>query len=207
MVLPTIRTSRLVLRAITPHDVDALFGIFGDPELTRYWGHPSLANRAAAETLFEAIQAGAASGELFQWGITLCGTGDLIGTCTLASLDRQHRRAEIGAALAPKNHGQGYAEEAVRAVINHGFDELGLHRVTADVDPRNVPALRLVERLGFRKEVCCASTTSTRRSGRTGSCSGFWSASGVRAVRRGLPDAEGEAPKVAAEGSRGSETT
>ncbi|HSM07407.1 MAG TPA: GNAT family protein [Gemmatimonadota bacterium] len=152
MVLPTIRTSRLMLRTITPDDVDALFRIFGDPELTRYWGHPTLAGRAAAESLVEDIRTGADSGKLLQWGITLGGTADLIGTCTLASLDRQNRRADIGAALAPEHHGRGYAEEAVRAVIDHGFGELGLHRITADVDPRNATALRLVERLGFRRE-------------------------------------------------------
>lgn len=152
MVLPTIRTPRLMLRAITPDDVDALFRIFGDLELTRYWGHPTLADRTAAETLAEDIRAGAASGKLLQWGIALGGTADLIGTCTLASLDRKNRRADIGAALAPEHHSQGYAEEAVRAVIDHGFGELDLHRLTADVDPRNTPALRLVERLGFRKE-------------------------------------------------------
>lgn len=152
MALPTIRTSRLVLRAVTPHDADALLHIFGDPELTRYWGHPTLVDRAAAEALVDEIRAGAAGGELLQWGITLGEAGELIGTCTLADLHRRHRRAEIGAALAPEHHGRGYAEEAVRAVIEHGFRELGLHRVTGDVDPRNAPALRLVERLGFRKE-------------------------------------------------------
>lgn len=152
MALPTIRTSRLVLRAVTPDDANALLHIFGDPELTRYWGHPTLADRLAAEALVEDIRAGAASGDLLQWGITLGEPDDVIGTCTLADLDRRHRRADIGAALAAEHHGRGYAEEAVRAMIDHGFGDLGLHRVTADVDPRNAAALRLVERLGFRKE-------------------------------------------------------
>ena len=62
-----------------------------------------------------------------------------------------HRRAELGAALAPRSRGHGYAEEAARAVIRYGFDELGLHRVTADVDPRNEAALVLARRLGFRE--------------------------------------------------------
>lgn len=152
MALPTIHTPRLALRTVTPDDADALLHIFGDPELTRYWGHATLADRTAAASLVDEIRAGTASGELLQWGITLGDTDELVGTCTLASLDRQHRRAEIGAALATEHHGRGYAEEAVRSVIDHGFQELDLHRITADVDPRNAPALRLVERLGFRKE-------------------------------------------------------
>lgn len=150
--LPTIRTSRLVLRAITAEDADALFRIFGDPRLTRFWGHPTLADRAAALALVEEIHAGAASGELLQWGVVPDDESGLIGTCTLAGVDRRHRRAELGAALAPSHQGHGFAEEAARAVIRHGFEELELHRITADVDPRNEAALGLARRLGFREE-------------------------------------------------------
>lgn len=141
-----------MLRAITAEDADALFRIFGDPVLTRFWGHPALPDEAAADRLVAEIQAGAASGELLQWGIELDEASGLIGTCTLAAVDRTHRRAELGAALAPEVHGRGFAEEAARAVIRFGFEELDLHRITADVDPRNEAALVLARRLGFREE-------------------------------------------------------
>lgn len=152
MSLPTIRTSRLVLRPVTTGDLNALFRIFSDPELTRYWGHPPLSDREAAEALLEEIEAGALSGKLMQWGITHGRMHPLIGTCTLADLDRQHRRADLGVALAREHQSQGFAIEAARAVIRHGFEGLQLHRITADVDPRNAPALKLIGRLGFRKE-------------------------------------------------------
>ena len=152
MRLPTIRTSRLVLRHIDVEDADALFRIFGDPESTRFWGHPPLDDRAAAEALVEQIRVGAARGELLQWGITLFDEPEVIGTCTLAGVDLTHRHAELGAALGPTYHGHGYAEEAARAVIRYGFEELGLHRIAADVDPRNVAALALARRLGLREE-------------------------------------------------------
>lgn len=152
MELPALRTSRLLLRSITAEDADVLFRIFGDPRLTRYWGHPTLADRAAAAALVEEIHAGAASGELLQWGIAPDDESGLIGTCTLAGVDRTHRRAELGVALAPEHHGHGYAEEVAHAVMRYGFEKLDLHRITADVDPRNDAALALVERLGFREE-------------------------------------------------------
>lgn len=152
MRLPTIRTERLVLRHIDAEDADALFRIFGDPVLTRFWGHPTLPDEAAAGRLVAEIQAGASTGELLQWGIELDEASGLIGTCTLAYIDGAHRRAELGAALAPEVHGHGYAEEAARAVIRFGFEELDLHRITADVDPRNDAALTLAGRLGFREE-------------------------------------------------------
>ena len=152
MTLPTLQTPRLMLRHITPADGDALYHLFGDHELTRFWGHPPLPNRAAADTLVEEIQAGADKGTLLQWGITRGEAGPLIGTCTLAGVDRQHRRAEIGLALDAAQRGNGFAVEAARAVLNYGFEQLGLHRVTAEVDPRNTSALQLVERLGFKPE-------------------------------------------------------
>lgn len=140
------------MRQITAGDTDSIFRVFGDPEVSRYWGHPRLEDRAAAKALVEQIRTGARRGDLLQWGITLAGTEDLIGTCTLLCSDRQHRRAELGVALEPAHQGNGYAAEAASAVIQDGFDQLGLHRITADVDPRNAPAIKLLERLGFREE-------------------------------------------------------
>lgn len=154
MPIPTLQTPRLVLRHITAADGDALFCLFGDRELTRYWGHPALPDRAAAETLLDEIQAGALSGTLLQWGIARGDADDLIGTCTLASLHRRHRRAELGLLLEAAQHEKGFAVEAATAVLRYGFRKLNLHRITADVDPRNRPALRLLEGLGFQREGC-----------------------------------------------------
>ena len=152
MALPTLRTTRLVLRHITLADGDALFHLFGDHELTRYWGHPPLPARAAADELVEEIHAGAASGELLQWGITLKAGEGLIGTCTLAGVEKRHRRAELGLALDKRQRGRGFAVEAATAVLGYGFEAQGLHRIIADVDPRNTPSLKLIERLGFQPE-------------------------------------------------------
>src|SRR5690606_38652938 len=65
---------------------------------------------------------------------------------------RAHRRAEVGFMLAPAHWGKGYAAEAVRAVLRFAFEAMDLHRVEADVDPDNGASLRLLERLGFRRE-------------------------------------------------------
>ena len=54
--------------------------------------------------------------------------------------------------LDPSAHGHGYATEAARALLAFSFGELALHRVWADVDPRNPPSVRVLERLGLRKE-------------------------------------------------------
>jgi RimJ/RimL family protein N-acetyltransferase len=133
-------------------DVPTLFGIFGDAAVTRYWSHPALPDLQAAEALLARIHDGFRQRTLFQWGLELVRTGAVIGTCTLAALDATHRRAELGYALARAFWRQGYMSETLPVVLRFAFEELQLHRLVADVDPRNSASIRLLEQLGFRRE-------------------------------------------------------
>lgn len=152
--LPAIDAPRVRLRALEPEDVDALFAVFGDPEVMRYGSRPALADRAAAAAYLAGIHEGFADRSLFQWGIERRADGAVIGTVTLFSLSAQNRRAELGYMLGRAHWGQGLAREAVDAVIDHAFapDGLGLARLEADIDPRNAASAKLLERLGFRLE-------------------------------------------------------
>ena len=60
--------------------------------------------------------------------------------------------AEVGVTLAPASQGKGFATEALAAVVSALFGQLGMHRVFAEADDRNVPVQRVLERLGFRCE-------------------------------------------------------
>jgi RimJ/RimL family protein N-acetyltransferase len=143
---------RLRLRWLTTEDVAALFAIFGDAEVTRYWSHPALPDLAAAEALLARIHDCFHKRTLFQWGLELSATGVVIGTCTLAALDATHRRAALGYALGRSYWGRGYMAEALPVLLRFAFDRLDLRRITADVDPRNGPSIRSLERLGFQRE-------------------------------------------------------
>jgi RimJ/RimL family protein N-acetyltransferase len=131
-------------------DVDALSEIFADPEVARYLAIPRQTCRADTEQFLAGIHEGYRTSSLFQWGIEHAGR--VVGTCTLGGLDWENRRAEIGFALARAAWGQGLMPDALAAMIDHAFEELRLHRIEADVDPRNSTSLRLLERLGFRRE-------------------------------------------------------
>ncbi len=61
-------------------------------------------------------------------------------------------QAELGYTLSPHFQGRGYAAEAVRAVMDFLFYSLSKHRITASVDPDNLKSIKLLEKLGFRKE-------------------------------------------------------
>lgn len=152
--LPTIPTERLRLRALTPADAPALFAVFGDPAVCRYWSRPALPDFAAAVALTEEIRALFAARTLFQWGIAERGTDTVVGTCTLAALSAEHRRAEVGFALARRVWGRGYIAESLPALVGFAFAVLDLHRLEADVDPRNAASIRALERAGFAREGC-----------------------------------------------------
>ena len=150
--LPTIEAGRVRLRRLEENDVDALYEIFSDPEVMRYWSRPPMTGRNEAEQLLAEIGESFRSRALYQWGVALGDTNRVIGTCTLFHLDAANRRAEIGYALNRGYWGRGYGHEAIGALIDYAFRTLGLHRLEADVDPRNVASVRALERLGFMKE-------------------------------------------------------
>jgi RimJ/RimL family protein N-acetyltransferase len=148
--LPTLDAGRVRLRWLTEADVPALFAVFGDPAVTRYWGFSTLPDPTAAAALLANIHDQFRAGTLCQWGVEAGGA--VVGTCTLVALDSANRRAELGFALAREHQGRGYMAAALPAVLRFAFVRLGLHRVFADTDPRNAPSIRALERLGFRRE-------------------------------------------------------
>lgn len=150
--LPFIESSRIRLRHIEKNDIDSLFEIFSETEVMRYWSSPPFINRSEAENYLADINANFQSKTLFQWGISLITDDKIIGTATLFQLDSKNRRAEIGYALNRIFWKKGLVNEALNALLYFAFTELNLHRVEADVDPRNAASIRVLERLGFQRE-------------------------------------------------------
>jgi RimJ/RimL family protein N-acetyltransferase len=150
--LPTLDTPRLRLRWLTPEDGAALYDVFSDPEVARYLSRPPWTDPAGAAKLVEDVHESFERRELFQWGVARREDDRVIGTCTLAHVSVPHFRAEIGYALARESWGRGLGREAIDRVIAFAFDELRLHRIEADVDPRNERSIRLLEGAGFVRE-------------------------------------------------------
>lgn len=150
--LPRLSGRRVELRCLTPADGQAILTVFGDPEVMRFWSSPPLRDLTAAARFIEQVRDLFGSRQLFQWGICLRETNEVLGTCTLLNVVRAHRRAEVGFALGRSAWGQGFATEALELLIKFSFEKLDLHRLEADVDPQNERSLRLLERQGFRRE-------------------------------------------------------
>jgi RimJ/RimL family protein N-acetyltransferase len=148
----SLTTPRLLLRPLQDGDAPALFAMFSNPEVMRYWSTPPWTEPRLAHEMIERDRKRLATGEHLRLALVRHGEPDLIGTCSLFSFMPQCRRAEIGYGLAHQAWGCGLMHEALSALLDYAFGELGLHRLEADIDPRNGASARSLARLGFRQE-------------------------------------------------------
>jgi RimJ/RimL family protein N-acetyltransferase len=149
-----IAGDRLVLRPLTARDTDALLAYRGRPDVCRYVPFEPMNRDVIAERLAGpwARTELTGEGQALTLGAELRQTGELAGDCVLFWHSREHAGGEIGYVINPSLGGRGYATEAVTMMLRLGFEELGLHRITARIDERNEPSMRLARRVGMRQE-------------------------------------------------------
>ena len=149
---PQLQGKRVRLRGPRREDADALFALFSDPAVMRYWSRPPMTTLGEAQGLVGEMLDSFEQRLLFNWMVTARDDDGVIGTCTLFRIDPRHRHAEIGYALRSDHWGRGIAGEAVALVLDWAFRQLDLQRIEADIDPRNEGSRRLLLRLGFSSE-------------------------------------------------------
>lgn len=150
--LPTLDTERLQLRQILPTDTEDMFAYASKKEVTRYllWSpHPT---RAYTEKYIAYLQERYRAGDFYDWAVVLKDTGRMVGTCGFTKFDVSSNSAEVGYVLNPSVWGQGYATEALTAVLRFGFQKLHLHRAEACYLEENTASRRVMERAGMKFE-------------------------------------------------------
>ncbi len=145
-----IETDSLILREIISTDADAIYAIFADAEVTRYYDLITMQRRREAAELIEFFAERFATESMIRWGITRKGDDRIIGTCGYVMLHRH--RGEIGYDLRRDEWRKGIMTEALDAIIDFGFRDMGLQRVEALVLPENVASARLLRTLDFTEE-------------------------------------------------------
>lgn len=149
---PKIETDRLTIRLVAESDLPSLLVVNADDTVTRYLPYESWKGIADGEAWFSRASARLAAGEAGQFVIVHRESGRVIGTCLLFRIEESSARAEVGYVLAREYWGAGYMLEAMKAFVAFAFEQLGLRRLEAEIDPRNVSSARLLERLGFVRE-------------------------------------------------------
>ena len=150
-----VHTARLLLRALTPADVQALLSYHGLPEVHRFLPTPVMDEAGVSAKLLHGRWSRSTferEGDAIFLGVQLRDQPRLIGDVMVHWRSEKHQTAEIGYVFHPEQHGFGYATEACRAALELAFVGLGAHRVVSFIDPRNGGSIRVAERLGMSQD-------------------------------------------------------
>lgn len=150
--LPTLETERLLLRKVTRDDVADMYHYGSQEEVARYVTWERHRTQTDTEGFIDFILDQYANGKLAPWGIEHKESGKLIGTIDYVLWQVKHRVGEIGYVLTPDYWGQGLMTEAARAVVDFGFQRMGLVRVQAKCFVQNQASARVMEKVGMSFE-------------------------------------------------------
>jgi ribosomal-protein-alanine N-acetyltransferase len=149
--LPILETERLRLEPIAETDAAAMFPLMGDPEVMAYWDSPEIDDPDIIADIVRAQAAETLAGKSYYWAMRGLADGRFLGACDLSEIDVRHRRAEVGFMLGRETWGQGYALEAMRAVVAFAAAN-GLRRLLARTHLGNRRSEAVLEKLGFQEE-------------------------------------------------------
>jgi ribosomal-protein-alanine N-acetyltransferase len=150
---PTLETERLVLRRPRMEDAADVFEYGSDPEVTRtvtFVSHATIEDSRA--WLARVLERVPAESGLCTFAMELKNTGKMVGTCGIFLDDVRSARAEAAYVLNRAYWGQGLTAEALRAVVDFGFRQLGLNRISAMCLPENTASARVMEKAGMTYE-------------------------------------------------------
>jgi RimJ/RimL family protein N-acetyltransferase len=150
-----LETDRLVLRHQVIEDLDALWALYCDPEITKYIPDAPRSYEEAKEELEWHMNGHPKYPELGLWATIHKESGNFIGRCGLLpwTIDEK-QEVEVAYTIAREYWGQGLATEAAQAILNHGFEQLNLSRLVSLIDLENIASQRVAEKIGmtFEKE-------------------------------------------------------
>jgi RimJ/RimL family protein N-acetyltransferase len=147
-------TDRLQIRPHRADDLEPLLGMFGRDDVSRYLNWEPMDRAAATALLERRVTQTRIDGEGGGLALVVAerGTDRFVGEVVLRLTSETSRQGEIGWSIHPDEQGRGYATEAARELIRLGFEELHLHRIVAECDPRNTASIKVMEKLGMRRE-------------------------------------------------------
>lgn len=149
----TIETPRLLLRRFTAADAQAMYENWAsDEHVTRYMAWPRHESPADSEKVLTQWVQDYEKPDFYEWAIVLKDLGQPIGNIEVLSLDDYVQKANLGYSIGRAFWGKGIMPEALKAVIDFLFDEVGLNRVEACHDARNPNSGKVMAKCGMTHE-------------------------------------------------------
>jgi RimJ/RimL family protein N-acetyltransferase len=146
---PWLKTARLAFHEITPCHANELFELDSDPRVMRYIGSGGESTRAEIDEIMQRLpRAYELYPGLGTWRATRRDSGDFVGWFALKYIPGT-AEVEVGYRLRHAAWGRGYATEGGRALVRHGFDAVGLHRIIGVTHPENAASQRVLQKIGL----------------------------------------------------------
>ena len=150
---PNLKTERLLLRKVNNDDVNEILSLRSNLEVMKYIPRPILKNRAEALELIAMFNDKIENNIGINWGITLkTDPTKILGIIGHYRIKPEHYRAEVGYMLFPEFNGKGIVSEALKRVVEYGFEDMKLHSIEAILDPKNKGSEKVLLKNGFVKE-------------------------------------------------------
>ena len=156
MEFPQLQTHRLILNQISEEDTEAVFNIFSDSDVVKYYDLSAFTELEQATKLIRFFNTRYQENDGIRWAIRLKATNELIGTCGFNSWNIKMKNAVIGYDLHPKFWGKGISTEAIHAIVSSAFEGTltcgVINRIQADTVLGNVASESLLLKIGFKEE-------------------------------------------------------
>lgn len=148
-----LETPRLLLRRLTMSDLDALFALYRDPEVRRYFPGGTLSREQTEDELKWIIDVYYGQHGFGLWATIHKQTGVFIGRCGLLPWTIEGRsEVEVAYLLAKAYWGQGLATEAAQAILGYGFERLPVERLICLIDLGNRALVKVATKIGMTYE-------------------------------------------------------
>jgi len=146
---PFLTTENYSLRNLMPADEQEIFALRSSDEINKYLDRPKANTLDEARNFITKIINGIAKNESIFWVVTPKDESKLLGTICLWKISKDEAKAEIGYELLSENHGKGIMQEVIPRVLQFGFEEIKLEMIEAELSPRNLKSVRLLEKNNF----------------------------------------------------------
>jgi ribosomal-protein-alanine N-acetyltransferase len=147
-----LETERLLLRRVSKDDLNEILELRGNPETMKFIPRPLVKTEEDALNHFKMIDEKIEKNEGINWAITVKGNPKLIGIIGHYRIQPENHRCEIGYMILPQYNGQGIVTEAIKAVLEYGFEDMNMHSIEAVIDPDNSASERVLQKNDFIKE-------------------------------------------------------
>lgn len=148
-----LETPRLILRHQVLTDLDDLWSLYCDPEITKYIPDAPRTREEAKEELEWHMNGHPKHPQLGLWATIHKESGKFIGRCGLLPWTIEDRQeVEVAYTIARAHWGQGLGTEAAQAILEYGFGKLNLSRLVSLIEPENVASQRVAEKIGMLYE-------------------------------------------------------